>query len=371
MSNLGHSGNGFLSYATDLTITVGLGAPNVNPTQVYDAIGQKVLTLSPNGVAGMTLSQSYIPTSRSVDNSWLSHGGLFTVQAGNKIDFKSGSGGFTVNTCGLMWLHSAAIDVYTGRVNITAQELRIGTGTLSITSGETHFRGKTTFYENIEFLNNVKINGGLFVNGESFMTHSTNIGKKCNTKPSSSFEALVNPAQSFMVYNGCSGTAKTTIKTPWKTVEGMPKEFGYIDAVIAMEIPTMSGIQQIPCKIVFPNGISMCSDTYVKAAKGPKDIIAMASSPQRIPLDDIADIDGPGHSHEYIGSGQSVDGSDSFFEAAQACSGDTPVAASPSQSTNAKEIADELIECHAKPVLDWMAGKETYARKILERFTGV
>ena len=371
MSSLGHSGNGFLSYATDLTISVGLSAPNVNPTEVVDPVGQRTLTLSPISGGGVTLEEGYRPSSRSVDNSWLSHGGCFTVHSGNKIEFKTGSGGFKMDSCGPMWLNTSGFDIFTGRVNIKAEELSVGVAVADISAKEIHARGKTTFYENAAFCKNVVINGGLFVNGETFNTHTTSVGQEQRTKPSEPFSGVINPAQSFMVFDGCSGIAKTTIKSPWKANGELPSDFGYINAVIALPIPGVEGIYQVPCKLVFPNGISICSDNAAQTM-GIESITELALCPKRVPDPEMPDFDGPGHSHIYIGSGgEAVDGSADFATSAAACMQDKPVTAKPSQEVNAEKLAKGLVEAHVTPAADWLLGKESYIRNLIKRFTGV
>lgn len=367
MSSLGHSGNGFQSYSTDLTIAVGLAAPNVNPTEIQDEVGERILELKMTS-NGTTVEEDYRPSSRSVDNSWLSHGGLYTVAAGNKITFTSGAGGFFVDTFGPMFLHAAGIDVFTGRVNIKASELTVGAVNVDIIGGKCQIRPKTTFYETTSFLKNVVINGGLYVNGEAFLTHATSIGKEEYTDNGGELNGYINPAQSFAVYNGCSNFATTSINTPWKKDPDLPTNFGYIDSVIALKIPNMEGVYQLPCKIAFPNGISMASDTAV-IATGGTDIVEMEACPTRIPLESESDIKGPGHSHKYIGTGTQTDGSDAFQKGGEECSSDTPVGAKIDEELSVEHITNKIMKAQIDPVKKWFTDQLGYIGNLISGFT--
>ena len=50
---------------------------------------------------------------------------------------------------------------------------------------------------------------------------------------------------------------------------------------------------------------------------------------------------------------------------------DKPVTAKPSQEINAEKLAKGLVEAHVTPAADWLLGKKSYIRNLINRFTGV
>jgi hypothetical protein len=327
--SVGQSGNSVQNYSTDLTINVGTEAPNVFPTAKIDSVGGSFTSLEVTASGAFPYSNHHT-TSTSATTSWLCPSGVFTLGVGNKVNVVCGGGGIYLSTSGPMGLHAEGIDTFSCRVTMKAQQIDLGGlnttlrgKTLSIESQETSFANKVTF------LNNVVIKGGLYVVGETFNTHSTTCGQKNLTSTSPVGAGFINHVQSFMVYNGCSNAAKASVQTKWKAIDGMPNKFGYIDAVIAIQLPGADEIYELPCQLAFPNGISMCSDSAIASGiVKAEDIATVVLSPERVSVPSLPDITLPPHQHEYIGSGASCGDSNEFAQAASACTTNDAVAAS-------------------------------------------
>lgn len=327
--SVGQSGNSVQNYSTDLTINVGTSAPNVYPTAKINTVGGTTTSLEVSGSSAFAYTKHY-PTTVSANTSWLCPSGVFTLGVGNKVNVVSGGGGIYLSTSGPMGLHAEGIDTFSCRVTMKSETIDLAGinttlrgKTLSVESNETSFTNKVTF------LNNVVIKGGLYVVGETFNTHSTTCGQKNLTSMSAVSAGFINHVQSFMVYNGCSNAAKMSVQTKWKAIDGMPNKFGYIDAVIAIQLPGADEIYELPCQLAFPNGISMCSDSAIASGiVSAEDIATVVLSPERVSVPSLPDLVLPPHQHEYIGSGAACGDSSEFAQAASVCTTNDAVSAS-------------------------------------------
>lgn len=282
------------------------------------------------------LDTDYKPTITPVDNSFLAHGGKFTCAIGNKAEYWVGSGGFHINTSGNIFLHSTSTDILSSRFNVKGEEVIIGMSDFEMNGGSASFNNKSSVFQNqVTFLNNVVIKGGLLVSGETYTTHQTTMGQSCLTDPCEPQQGIINPTQSFMVYNGASKTAQDHIKTPWKPVNDLPDLFGYVDAMLAasIDIPGFEGIYHWPCRIAFPNGISICSDAAMHFATQEK-VIGFGMNPKRKSRVEDPDISLPGHVHQYIGVGTGVNGSAEFGSQSEQCLSNKPVQANKTNPYN-------------------------------------
>lgn len=363
--SLGHSGNGYLNYGKDLTITVGMAAPNTNPTISTDqsAISYNQVNLD-NGVP--TVTPKKVPGGRNASNGWLSYGGKFTVAAGNLVSMTCGSGGFTFQTSGPMDFNTAGFNVIANFIKIKSETFELG----SIT---TVVRGKrfivdaeeSSFQNQVTFNNNVVIKGGLFVAGETYNSHSTTTTQQNLTGTCDPMGTYINYAQSFMVYQGTSEAADICIakKYDYKPVNAnLSSPFGFIEAMIAMELTGSDKIVPVPCKIAFPYGISMVSDSGLTMIDS-KDIIKMVLDPARTINTEMPDTMGAPHFHTYEGSG-SINGSESLNNAAAACGTNTPVAAQQSFLGGARSIP-EAEQYMKKTVTDCINKQKEEFQKFL------
>ena len=357
--SLGHSGNGYLNYGKDLTISVGMAAPNTNPAIRTDqsAIAYNQIDLE-NGVP--TVTPKKVPGGETVSNGWLSYGGKFTVAAGNIISMTCGSGGFTFQTSGPM-------DFNTAGFNVMANFIKIKSETFELGSVTTMVRGKrfivdteeTSFQNQVTFNNNVVIKGGLYVAGETYNSHSTTTTQQNLTGTCDPMGTYVNCAQSFMLYQGISKAADMSIakKYEFKPVQNRLKSsFGFIDALLYAEIP---GIESnpptpLPIKIAFPYGISMVSDSGLTMLK-LEDVIKLALNPGRILNTEMSDTMGAPHFHTYVGSG-SVNGTEALTNAAAGCATNNPIQAQQSLLGGAKNFQE--AEQHIKKTITECINKQ-------------
>lgn len=355
--SLGHSGNGYLNYGKDLTISVGMAAPNTNPAIRTDqsAIAYNQVDLE-NGVP--TVTPKKVPGGETVANGWLSYGGKFTVAAGNLISMTCGSGGFTFQTSGPM-------DFNTAGFNVMANFIKIKSETFELGSVTTMVRGKrfivdaeeTSFQNQVTFNNNVVIKGGLYVAGESFNSHSTTTEQQNLTGACDPMGTYINYAQSFMVYQGASDAADICIakKYDFKPLDvKLSSPFGFIEALIAVELPGIDKSVPVPCKIAFPYGMSMVSDSGLTMIDS-KDIIKMALNPARIINTEMPDTMGAPHFHTYVGSG-SVNGTEALTNAAAGCATNNPIQAQQSLLGGAKNFQE--AEQHMKKTITECINKQ-------------
>ena len=317
----GHSGEGHLSYSKDLRIMVGMGAPNTHPvaSTVHAGISYRGVDLE-HGAA--TTEDKTLPTKRFAKNSWLSYGGKFTVAAGNLIEMTCGSGGFTFQTSGTVEFNTVGFCVVANVFRVKTESFEIG-AVNSIIRGKKFIvdAEETSFQNQVTFNNNVVIKGGLFVSGETFNSHSTTTAQENLTSDCDSMGSHINPAQSFMLYQGVSNAAKASIGTKYsfKPINtNLKSPFGFIDALLYAEIPGIESnpATPLPIKIAFPYGISMVSDGGLTMVS-VNDIINFALNKARISNDEMPDTLAAPHAHYYVGSGSANGTQDLTTQAAQ------------------------------------------------------
>lgn len=154
------------------------------------------------------------------------------------------------------------------------------------------------------FTNNVQVHGGLYVNGETYMAHMTTQEQINFTNPSAGIDSFVNPAQSFVMFNGASIQARALVKpTVGNVTVTIPEEPGDIDCVIKLPLPEELGGQLItvPCKVAFPSGISLMSDGIATALP---EMIGIFNQADKRPIgggSKKSDAYGPGHVHSFVG----------------------------------------------------------------------
>jgi hypothetical protein len=335
----GAAGNGYLNYGKNLTISVGMAAPNTNPSITTDEAG-----IEYNGVDVRNGVSTIVPrrarTGRTVNNSWLSFGGKFSVEAGNLISMTCGSGGFTLQTSGPMDFNTAGFNLISNFTKLKTEAFEIGSVT-TIIRGKTFVvdTEETSFQNQVTFNNNVVIKGGLFVAGESYNSHSTTTAQHNFTGTCEALNSYINYAQSFMLYQGISKAADVSIgkKYEFKPLNpSLKSPFGFIDALLYAEIPGIesSPPTPLPIKIAFPYGISMVSDSGLTMIS-VDDLIKFIQNPARILNTSLPDTIGPPHVHTYVGSG-SLNGTEALTNAAAVCASNTPVQAQQSLLDNAR-----------------------------------
>ena len=265
-NNDGVAGVDVENIAIEKTIVVGMQAPNNFPTMKIDEQGRALpkMKIAENGGTQILSSKGY--NCGYADTSWLAHCGKYSVAAGNKIVLTSGAGGFEVITPGVVKFHSAYTDyIATHAFNLTTRLFTVTTtkrmelcgGRLDLIFDDIYFQG------NVNFVNNVHINGGLYVNGEMICQHMTTQPQINLTSMSDKTEAYLNPGQSFHIFNGASIAAKTLCQNiSWSALAELPDSPAYVDCYIAVMLPPpIDSLLNVPCKIAFPKGVSLLSDS--------------------------------------------------------------------------------------------------------------
>lgn len=359
INNDGYSGVEIEQIGLEKNILVGVQSPNINPAVKIEAKGRTLPLASISKNGGMEISPSHGFLCSYADTSWLSHGGIYSVTSGNKMNFNTGSGGFEFSTCGPLKFNTVYADYFaTHAFNVTTRLFTI------VTSQRTHLMGTRIdidyddiyFSGNANFINNVAFNGSVFINGELFCTHMTSMGQLNRTKDSSDLIGYVNPGQSFVIFSGASQVAKQMQAS--------------IDCQITIPFPEPIGqTLKVPCKIVFPNGISLASDTTV--AKTPDTITIIAQGAGRIPSTECADITGPGHDHEFIGPSchYRPDTATVFEEAAEMMKSTTPSKAKKTQLNGCSSFEEFLEQCEqaaTKKVKDYLLRTKSYVLGIFK-----
>lgn len=365
INNEGLSGVDVEQIALEKTILVGTQAPNIKPAIKVDVNGKSLPkgVISKNG--GMQIYKTSGYDCSYADTSWLSHGGIFSVAAGNKINLTSGAGGFEWATAGPSKFNVAFQDFF------CTHAFNVNTRLFTVASTErTHLMGKridfqyeeTYFTGNTHFLNNVAMAGSLFVNGELFASHITTQEQKNFTDFSDRSKAFINPGQSFMVFNGSSMAAKAEVQSalPWKPMAELGDSPAYVDCFISLMLPPPIDLINLPCKIAFPQGISLMSDaTYVNE---PLAKTCMLQGDKRPPGAGVnmADITGPGHQHTYSGPAVNYvkDTASVFEEAKDMMESDTPTGAKPcipNGGTSIDMVAKQMEKAIGNEVKSWMS----------------
>ena len=100
LNNEGYSGVDFEQIALEKIIIVGTQAPNLSPCIKIDENGTLLPKIEIAKSGGSQILETSGWNCNPVDMSWLSHGGIFSVAAGNKINLTAGAGGFEWKTSG-------------------------------------------------------------------------------------------------------------------------------------------------------------------------------------------------------------------------------------------------------------------------------
>lgn len=305
LNNDGYSGVDIEQIALEKIIIVGTQAPNISPTIKIDETGKSLpkMEIASNGGTQVLSTGGW--DCSYVDTSWLSHGGIYSVVAGNKVNLTAGAGGFEWKTAG------------PSKFNIAFQEFLcthcfdVNTRLFSVSSTErTHLMGgrfdadyeEVYIQGNTNFVNNVHINGGLYVNGEFYCAHMTSQKQINFTQTGPAIKGFLNPGQSFLVFNGLSLASEKIVQPSVGWSPGnIPDRIGMIDCFVAINLPDPIGMVEAPCKIAFPNGLSLLSDAMYGMHPESETIVANGSErPQGCGLN-MPDIIAPGHVHAYKG----------------------------------------------------------------------
>ena len=306
-NNNGHSGVSTEFVSMQKKLFVGVQSPNKFPSVKTWTNGKSLPVMKNTTNGGTQILSTAGYDAQYADTSWLSHSGIYTVAVGNKIVFTCGAGGFQYATSGPSKMASPFQDF------LCENCFNVNTRLFTVASTQrTHLMGKRIDidYDEIyidgaaNFTNNVQIHGGLYVNGETYMAHMTTQEQMNFTNPCAGIDSFVNPAQSFVMFNGASIQARALVKPTVGTVTvTIPEEPGDIDCVIKLPLPEELGGQLItvPCKVAFPSGISLMSDGIATAMP---ETIAIFNQADKRPVGSASkksDTYGPGHVHSFIG----------------------------------------------------------------------
>lgn len=353
INNDGYSGVEIEQIALEKNVLVGVQSPNLNPAVKIEAKGRTLPLASISENGGMYITPSHGFLCSYADTSWLSHGGIYSVTAGNKINFNTGSGGFDFLTSGPLKFNTVYADCFaTHAFNVSTRLFTV------VSSQRTHLMGTRIdidyddiyFTGNTNFINNAAFNGSVFINGELYCTHMTTMGQLNRTKDSTDLIGYINPGQSFVAFSGASVIAKQTQPS--------------IDCQITIPFPEPIGqTLKLPCKIVFTNGISLASDTTI--AQTPDVLTVIAQGSMRTISTECADVIGPGHDHEFIGPSCNYksDTASVFGEAAEMMKQSTPSKAKKTQINGCSSFDEFLNQCQeaaTKKVKDYFLRAKSY-----------
>lgn len=330
INNDGLSGVDIEQIALEKAIIVGTQAPNVKPVIKVDENGKSLpeVKISENGGVQVYKTSGYDCT--YADTSWLSHGGIYSVVAGNKINLTAGAGGFEWATAGPSKFNVAFQDFYcTHCFNVNTRLFTVAaTKRMHLMGGRIDFQFDQTYFTgNAHFLNNVTMGGSLFVNGELYCSHITTQEQKNFTDSSDDSKAFINAGQSFMMFNGASIAAQTEIATAL----GSEMHPAFIECFISINLPSPIGKVQLPCKIAFPKGISLMSDALYTNSPESKTILLQGNSRPIGCGVKKSDVSGPGHRHSVSGPAVNYvkDTSAVYKEAKDMMDSDTPSTSKP------------------------------------------
>lgn len=345
LNNDGYSGVDIEQIGLEKIIIVGAQAPNLSLSVKVDQNGKSLpkMQIAKNGGTQMLTTGGW--DCSYTDTSWLSHGGIFSVTAGNKINLTSGAGGFEWKTTGPSQFNVAfqqfvcthCFDVNTRLFSVASTErTHLMGGRFDADYDEIYFQGNTNF------VNNVHINGGLFVNGELFCSHLTAQQQLNFTSPSGAIKGFLNPGQSFTVFGGNSSASKALVQPTlgWTQIDKLPDKPGLVDCYIALELPPPIGLIEVPCKIGFPKGISLMSDGMFTIMPQASKIVTQGSNRPEASGNNMADFSGSGHVHAYSGPAVNYlkDTSSVYDEAAKMMSSETPLKSKPMTPNGASDF---------------------------------
>lgn len=350
-NNDGYSGVEIEQIALEKNVLVGVQSPNLNPSIKVDVNGKSLpkAVITPN--VGMSIEPDTGFDCSYADTSWLNHGGIYSVTSGNKMNFTTGAGGFEMTTAGPAKFNTAFQDFFCNYA------FNINTRLFTVASTErTHLMGtrididyeKTYITGNVNFLNNVAMAGSLFVNGELYCTHITTHSQTNFTDYSAELSGYINPGQSFAVFSGASSAAKAL---------GAPQ----IICSITIPFPDpISKVLTLPCKIAFPNGISLISDATFANQPNSSALVAQAETRPAGAGINLSDVFGPGHNHSYkSGAFNFADNTSSVYQQA----GDMMESKTPSKAKSTipngmqsfEQFKNQIQEDATKTIKGWLS----------------
>lgn len=353
INNDGYTGVDIEQIAIEKNVLVGVQTPNIKPTIKVDVKGKTLpkAVISPN--KGMTLDPVHGFTASYADTSWLSHGGIYSMTSGNKMNFTTGAGGFEFLSVGPLKLNTTFVDYFTTYAfNVKTRLFTVSASKRAqIMGGRIDFNFDDIYFSgNINILNNVAVQGAMFVNGELYCTHMTTMGQKNFTKDSADLTGFINPSQSFVVFEGAS--VQAPVLSP------------FITCAISLQLPDPIGeLINIPCLIKFPNGISLASDKVLTDTPESMGIISQGSirTSSNVP----SDLIGPGHNHEFIGPSCEYTESTSktFEEAKKAMESKTPSKSKktiPNGASSMKQFLQQCEDAVSKRIKDYLVRAKKY-----------
>ena len=335
INNDGFSGVDIEQIALEKNVLVGLQCPNMLSSVKYEINGQTLPEASISKDGGMSIEPVFGLSCSCADTSWLSHGGIYSVSSGNKMNFTTGGGGFEFLAFGPMKTIADFVDF-----NIACC-VKFKTQLFTVSATErAHIMGKridfdfdeTYFTGNINFINNIAMNGSLFINGEFFCSHMTTMGQPNRTAYSSDLSGYINPGQSFVAFNGASK----------KAGELQPA----VECLLTLDFPDPIGkLLTLPCKLQFINGISFASDATIVTC--PDTVEAILAGSTRPCDEKTSDLMGSGHDHEFFGPSCSYANttSDVYSEAKDMMDSLTPTKAKPTIPNGCSSWQDFINQC--------------------------
>lgn len=360
LNNDGYSGVEIEQIALEKTVLVGTQAPNVFPCIKIDDNGKSLPLMKVTESGGTHIAKTAGVEYGYIDTSWLSHGGIYSLAVGNKINITCGAGGFEWITSGPSRLNTPYQDflcthcfnINTRLFTVAATErAHVMGGRLDLQFDQIYLQGNTNF------TNNVHINGSLFVNGELFCSHMTSMGQTNFTGVSSSVKGFINPAQSFVVFNGASAATKEIGILPMENA--IPEKIGGVVATISANLPVI-GMIDVPCVLTFPKGISLLSDALFNMKPDLAKDVQTANTREIGCGINKADFSAPGHVHSYIGPSVATNANDTgsvYKEAKEHMESTTPSTAKPTVPNGAaalEQVPDMLVKATQNSITEYL-----------------
>lgn len=306
---------------------------NAYPSVREDETGVETAVYRVGGSQGTVTLKGAHSNYTPIDNGGDHHTGDYNIWCGNRFTVEAGAGGLILETHGNTNIHSYGgitsllakhqINLSARVVSINATEaidLRGPINVFNASKGENE-QGTSTFAGNLAVGKNLHVGGGAYINGELYVNHITAQRQTNVTEMAGETVSYINPAQNFLLFQGKSTAAKTVMPGVSLLTSQIPNSPGMIDCNITIPFPSpIDSIITLPCKIGFPSGVSIVSDTTAltdptTTAQVIKKSIDK-STPTANPLQ--SDVFGPPHVHEFSTPAMTlVDSTDEVWKAAQ------------------------------------------------------
>lgn len=360
LNNDGYSGVDTEQIALEKVVLVGTQAPNVFPAIKISDTGVSLPKMKISSAGTMFVPSAGWDCSY-VDNSWLSHGGIYSLSVGNKINISAGAGGFEWITSGpsristpyqdFLCSHAFAVNTRLFQIATTERTHLMGTR-LDLQYDEIYIQGNTNF------TNNVHVNGSMFVNGELYCSHLTTMQQDNHTSPSDTIKGFLNPAQSYIIFDGASIGAKEVGIKPMENA--LPHKIGGITATIAANLPVIGQID-VPCLLTFPKGISLLSDAMLHIKPETETIVLNGGNRPIGAGVNKSDFVAPGHVHKFVGPscGYTSNTGDVYKEAAEAIQSETPGTAKPTTPNGCatlEQVPKMIADAAQNSLIEWAKG---------------